>query len=75
LGASLAENIRVDQQLAKAREGGKRSVFKEQYAIVLVYCHLLNQEYQALPICTFSIVIQKPKSISDAVLWMAWIGR
>jgi hypothetical protein len=75
MGALLAENVQVDEQLANAREGGKRSVFKEQYVIVLVYCHLLNRELQALPVCTFSIVIRKHKSICDVILWMAWIGR
>jgi hypothetical protein len=49
-------------------------LFKE-HIIMLVYCHLLNQEHQALPVCMFSILIWKHVSISDAVLWMAWIGR
>ena len=71
----FAENVRVDEQLANSREGGKRSVFKEQYVIVLVYCHLMNQELRALSVCTFSIVIRKHKSKCDAVLCMAWIGR
>jgi hypothetical protein len=49
----LAENVRVDEQLAKSGEGGKRSVFKEQYIIVLVYCHLINQELWALSVVRF----------------------
>jgi hypothetical protein len=67
IGASLAENVRIDEQLANVREGGKPSVFKEQYAVVLVYCHLLNEEHQVLPVCTFSMVIRKGCCIMDGL--------
>jgi hypothetical protein len=32
-------------------------LFKEQYSTMSVQCHLLNQEYQALPSFKFLIVI------------------
>jgi len=51
--AFLAENGRVDEQLANFREGGKRSLFKEKYIILLVYCHLMNQELWALSLVRF----------------------
>jgi hypothetical protein len=38
MGALLAENTRINEKLANAREDGTRFVFEEQYVIAPVRC-------------------------------------
>jgi hypothetical protein len=74
LGASLANDARIDEQLAKPEE--RVYIFRVKKRMILsVRSYLLNQKNQALPICKLSIVIRKHKLICDAVLWMAWKGK
>ena len=52
IGASFAKNARIDEQVAKAREGVCSSLFK-RHVVVSVHCYLLNQEQRPLSSCTF----------------------
>jgi hypothetical protein len=57
MGESLAENSRIDEQLANAPEGGYTFRVQEHYVTVSVLCCLLNQERQPFGTCMFLIVI------------------
>jgi hypothetical protein len=60
-GESLAENSRIDAQLANVPEGGY--TFPVQGAVChgVCICCLLNQEHQSLASCMFLIVMWKHK--------------